>query len=164
MDRIPTTLLCGQLPVDRCVAWHIGWRLGSRSRRLLGIPKLPDGQERRTGLIAQAAHQFERENLVLDEIMDGQENVFTIGAQHVAKRIAFSIHGEDRPCDLGIAQHRQSRLGQQDRIIGIGEEQGLELDGLRNEKVDRKSTRLNSSHVKISYAVFCLKKKNRYSL
>src|SRR3989442_11248441 len=27
------------------------------------------------------------------------------------------------------------------------------------EKVDRKSTRLNSSHVRISYAVFCLKKK-----
>src|SRR6266508_6185073 len=27
-------------------------------------------------------------------------------------------------------------------------------------KVDRKSTRLNSSHVAISYAVFCLKKKN----
>src|SRR5690606_39846704 len=27
--------------------------------------------------------------------------------------------------------------------------------------VDRKSTRLNSSHVKISYAVFCLKKKKR---
>src|SRR5690606_41295004 len=27
--------------------------------------------------------------------------------------------------------------------------------------VDRKSTRLNSSHVKISYAVFCLKKKNQ---
>src|SRR5690606_42036565 len=29
------------------------------------------------------------------------------------------------------------------------------------EARDRKSTRLNSSHVKISYAVFCLKKKNR---
>src|SRR5690606_28172104 len=27
---------------------------------------------------------------------------------------------------------------------------------------DRKSTRLNSSHVKISYAVFCLKKKNKH--
>src|SRR5690625_5630985 len=27
-------------------------------------------------------------------------------------------------------------------------------------KLDRKSTRLNSSHVAISYAVFCLKKKN----
>src|SRR5947209_15273366 len=27
---------------------------------------------------------------------------------------------------------------------------------------DRKSTRLNSSHANISYAVFCLKKKNKY--
>src|SRR5699024_11114644 len=32
-----------------------------------------------------------------------------------------------------------------------------EFDGVR----DRKSTRLNSSHVSISYAVFCLKNKNR---
>src|SRR5690606_40869691 len=30
---------------------------------------------------------------------------------------------------------------------------------LRLQGLDRKSTRLNSSHVKISYAVFCLKKK-----
>src|SRR5690606_41898484 len=30
----------------------------------------------------------------------------------------------------------------------------------RHAALDRKSTRLNSSHVKISYAVFCLKKKN----
>src|SRR5690349_21889696 len=30
---------------------------------------------------------------------------------------------------------------------------------LRDLKADRKSTRLNSSHVEISYAVFCLKKK-----
>src|SRR5690606_40367856 len=32
---------------------------------------------------------------------------------------------------------------------------------VEREDRDRKSTRLNSSHVKISYAVFCLKKKNR---
>src|SRR2546430_7330766 len=30
----------------------------------------------------------------------------------------------------------------------------------RNSSTDRKSTRLNSSHSQISYAVFCLKKKN----
>src|SRR3712207_8208581 len=29
--------------------------------------------------------------------------------------------------------------------------------------LDRKSTRLNSSHANISYAVFCLKKKNKHS-
>src|SRR5436309_4935259 len=32
---------------------------------------------------------------------------------------------------------------------------------LHHEGADRKSTRLNSSHVKISYAVFCLKKKKK---
>src|SRR5690606_39870245 len=32
-------------------------------------------------------------------------------------------------------------------------------DAGRENLLDRKSTRLNSSHVKISYAVFCLKKK-----
>src|SRR5438874_8480709 len=32
-----------------------------------------------------------------------------------------------------------------------------------SKEVDRKSTRLNSSHVEISYAVFCLKKKTNYA-
>src|SRR5207302_4896783 len=36
----------------------------------------------------------------------------------------------------------------------------IEVGGLLGKK-DRKSTRLNSSHVKISYAVFCLKKKKK---
>src|SRR5256885_9963285 len=33
------------------------------------------------------------------------------------------------------------------------------LEALSDEQLDRKSTRLNSSHLVISYAVFCLKKK-----
>src|SRR3712207_8668725 len=32
-------------------------------------------------------------------------------------------------------------------------------EGTTRDRVDRKSTRLNSSHANISYAVFCLKKK-----
>src|SRR5690606_39392313 len=38
----------------------------------------------------------------------------------------------------------------------------LRRSALRSS-VDRKSTRLNSSHVKTSYAVFCLKKKSEHS-
>src|SRR2546430_11364462 len=41
---------------------------------------------------------------------------------------------------------------------------GAERDGLRRAGGDRKSTRLNSSHSQISYAVFCLKKKKRCSM
>src|SRR2546430_11861677 len=36
--------------------------------------------------------------------------------------------------------------------------------GCKACEVDRKSTRLNSSHSQISYAVFCLKKKKKYNL
>src|SRR5690606_39282187 len=36
--------------------------------------------------------------------------------------------------------------------------------GDEKEFIDRKSTRLNSSHVKISYAVFCLKKKKKNNI
>src|SRR5690349_23135237 len=43
----------------------------------------------------------------------------------------------------------------------LGPDEGLDLGG---GLLDRKSTRLNSSHVEISYAVFCLKKKKRIEL
>src|SRR2546426_3297828 len=39
----------------------------------------------------------------------------------------------------------------------------LRLDCRTERESDRKSTRLNSSHLVISYAVFCLKKKNTHS-
>src|SRR3712207_7380925 len=44
-----------------------------------------------------------------------------------------------------------------------GASPGFQAEGLvyaADGTVDRKSTRLNSSHANISYAVFCLKKKN----
>src|SRR5207253_6716696 len=42
-----------------------------------------------------------------------------------------------------------------------GRRRGARLGPARQGAADRKSTRLNSSHVAISYAVFCLKKKKR---
>src|SRR3712207_6937597 len=52
-----------------------------------------------------------------------------------------------------VAQRLGQPLGVVDRI----------LDRLQRHlaQLDRKSTRLNSSHANISYAVFCLKKKTR---
>src|SRR5688572_30994561 len=56
------------------------------------------------------------------------------------------------------------------RPFANGAEQQLRR-GVRRDDVwrhaaveDRKSTRLNSSHSQISYAVFCLKKKNKYKI
>src|SRR3712207_6928329 len=51
-------------------------------------------------------------------------------------------------------------------IWDYGEQEGIPYlimplvrGGTLKERLDRKSTRLNSSHANISYAVFCLKKK-----
>src|SRR5439155_12967142 len=48
--------------------------------------------------------------------------------------------------------------GQRQRLV---RGQVVGLVGLLQTLADRKSTRLNSSHVAISYAVFCLKKKKK---
>src|SRR5437868_10208393 len=44
-------------------------------------------------------------------------------------------------------------------VLGHGHGPGMAQPGRALGPPDRKSTRLNSSHVSISYAVFCLKKK-----
>src|SRR5690625_6494976 len=51
--------------------------------------------------------------------------------------------------------------GEIQELIGLGRD-GQRHGQLLEPVGDRKSTRLNSSHVAISYAVFCLKKKKKY--
>src|SRR3712207_7604546 len=59
-----------------------------------------------------------------------------------------------------LARKRRVLLHRQDDDVGLGRV-GEHLRNRRKARPvrDRKSTRLNSSHANISYAVFCLKKK-----
>src|SRR5690606_7952600 len=58
---------------------------------------------------------------------------------------------------------RQRRLQKRQGRVQLQRHQLVVLVAQRLRQVqDRKSTRLNSSHVKISYAVFCLKKKKSH--
>src|SRR5438132_5679939 len=60
---------------------------------------------------------------------------------------------------LGVTRHRRlRRSGGQDRP------DSQHSRPRRAHRGDRKSTRLNSSHTVISYAVFCLKKKKKQSV
>src|SRR5256885_11767624 len=55
-----------------------------------------------------------------------------------------------------FSPQRTQRAQREEQKVKKNRADGLQLDG---ERQDRKSTRLNSSHLVISYAVFCLKKK-----
>src|SRR5256885_13130243 len=65
----------------------------------------------------------------------------------------------------GRVRHRERvRVQGEGPGPGPGRPPGLVPDSPGPGPGDRKSTRLNSSHLVISYAVFCLKKKNNYTL
>src|SRR3712207_8932112 len=64
--------------------------------------------------------------------------------------------GEGHPVQrVAVGPHPLPQVGQPPARLGT-RTAAAEFDGR-----DRKSTRLNSSHANISYAVFCLKKKNK---
>src|SRR3712207_8622195 len=66
----------------------------------------------------------------------------------------------ERPAlpDAGGADRREQRLRREPRPAALPQGER------RLRPLDRKSTRLNSSHANISYAVFCLKKKKHATL
>src|SRR5206468_5599506 len=64
---------------------------------------------------------------------------------------------------LGMGAVKDSQLGSvTDRFVRRVSRDTLIVRNIDALKEDRKSTRLNSSHDQISYAVFCLKKKKTY--
>src|SRR5438034_2712197 len=70
-----------------------------------------------------------------------------------------AIYTDEMPAYWGIedadTKHRWVNHSAEEWVVG-----DVHTNGIESVWRDRKSTRLNSSHTVISYAVFCLKKKN----
>src|SRR5947209_13757191 len=74
----------------------------------------------------------------------------TLFRSRAGSRVALRFHD--------VVDRAQHRAGVDERLLARAP---VRLAGLHpRDRLDRKSTRLNSSHANISYAVFCLKKKN----
>src|SRR3712207_7270110 len=71
--------------------------------------------------------------------------------------------GDPRHARPGLRRDHHEPVGRADGAATGRRERGLDAAS-RGRQTDRKSTRLNSSHANISYAVFCLKKKKTYTL
>src|SRR5690606_39290463 len=102
---------------------------------------------------ARASRPFdkERDGFVMGEgagilILESLEHAQRRGAKIYAELIGYGMSGDAYHVTAPHPEAEGARLSMQRALKDAG--------------LDRKSTRLNSSHVKISYAVFCLKKKN----
>src|SRR5947209_9486566 len=80
---------------------------------------------------------------------------FFFNATPTPKIYTLSLHDALPICD-GSAQAARGAITQQARAFD-NRSRARQRGG-----IDRKSTRLNSSHANISYAVFCLKKKKKH--
>src|SRR5690606_1161221 len=82
-----------------------------------------------------------------------EEMLDRLTRQNVESEARFEVALEDAGLDEDAAARRAREEADREAV------RKAEAEALVR---DRKSTRLNSSHVKISYAVFCLKKKTIY--
>src|SRR5690554_7097493 len=97
------------------------------------------------------------------------------GLDSVRPGVLRALDSEDYSAALKLANAGYARRREQDydaaltyACLLVGRELVVEARGILMRALevypldpDRKSTRLNSSHVRISYAVFCLKKKKK---
>src|SRR5690606_41511093 len=114
-------------------------------------------------LDAQLPHQ--PGHLVPADLMAGASG----GLPELVGPVDLAVRDPQREQDLGhhrVADgpSRRLDLAAPGGVVGARSDLQDSADRLDSELVtiDRKSTRLNSSHVKISYAVFCAKKKKNH--
>src|SRR3712207_7137704 len=94
---------------------------------------------------------LERGDYVAREIENWSTRAVNVDARYHTKEVWRDRKGKP------LHPHTNYYVGGNTKFYGAA------LFRLRREDLDRKSTRLNSSHANISYAVFCLKKKkNKY--
>src|SRR3712207_8782511 len=79
-----------------------------------------------------------------------------------ARKVAEEFGGKAVQADLSDHTVIDSLEVEADIVVNnAGLQHVSAIEEFPPERLDRKSTRLNSSHANISYAVFCLKKKKR---
>src|SRR5699024_7998783 len=113
------------------------------------------GNETTTELPKLEAKEFEPK-LLADEVVD-------IADVKERKKETILIDSRAKERYLGKSEPMYKKAGHIPGAKSFFWKGVLAEDGSwkSQEELDRKSTRLNSSHVSISYAVFCLKKKKK---
>src|SRR3712207_8110101 len=83
--------------------------------------------------------------------------LFRSEVEGTLRQLESAIRRTEELC-AALEVEQEARAGAEQNALAARKERDAAIERSR----DRKSTRLNSSHANISYAVFCLKKKNTH--
>src|SRR5437773_4397825 len=150
--------------VVESIALHISDDDVRRARGLAGVLDADDGGiEPQPCRLARAIERTEG-YAILPNRVDGARTGDSVGDErlhHQSSESAVAV-GEHLVAELVVAVLRKLVL---DRVVAVRRQHvgpktvSPAFDWRQKRPQDRKSTRLNSSHITISYAVFCSKKK-----
>src|ERR1035441_874874 len=114
----------------------------------IGVPKETAAGEHRVALVPEVVSKLGAKGL--DVLVQSGA-----GADALLSDAAFVEAGAQI---IGTPEHPDAAdVWGADVVVKIAPPDAEEIRGLGSGSIDRKSTRLNSSHLGISYAVFCLK-------
>src|ERR1039458_6015442 len=153
--QIRHSIDCGLNYIDTAWPYH-----GGESEPFLGRA-LAGGYRERVKIATKLPAWLVENRADMDRFLDAQ--LRKLATSRIDYYLVHSLRGQawDRMAALGVAGFLD-RAKSDGRIVNAG----FSFHGMREDfkrivdaYPDRKSTRLNSSHLGISYAVFCLKKK-----
>src|SRR5690606_40970832 len=120
---------------------------------------LPDGR----AVLPHPLHNRDLRSLAPNKVNIFQRDIYLQAAFHLCPSGGLKGGGHHRPPARFSSNRRRIRFSSSMiSAFSLGSSSGSWSSPRASRSIcsrDRKSTRLNSSHVKISYAVFCLKKK-----
>src|SRR5437667_6901526 len=101
-------------------------------------------------------------------VVQGQDTTLPVTLDEMVYHTRMVARGRQRALvlgDLPFGSYQASPRRAVESAVRLVKEGGAEAVKLEGGlAIDRKSTRLNSSHITISYAVFCLKKKKKTTM
>src|SRR5690606_41233603 len=108
------------------------------------------------GNLPRAYQPAKRSSVIGLHVYDGESQA---GLLELVDQLTFALWTERAglPAPGRLVFGRPDGTSRQIEVLCTSGPEHTDTDSTRDAYQDRKSTRLNSSHVKISYAVFCLK-------
>src|SRR5690348_18094672 len=117
----------------------------------------------RGGWLKRAAANWDPREVFINNIYQADETWYDKTGKAFHPGLHYFVGGNSKMYGAALFRLRERDFEEVRHADGISPEWPVKYDvfeiALPEPKQDRKSTRLNSSHPSISYAVFCLKKK-----